>query len=435
MNSTALGRLRTALGDRSDHDAASQCSRCGYCEQACPTYVVSARESFSPRGRNQIVRSLLEGKLSDPASAQAALSTCLLCGACQTACPAHVPTADLVLEGRRLISAQAPAWPARLADFLLLHRPDLLRSALKAAFALKRRGFFSLASKAGLFRLLGLRGWEEAGRYFEPPRFFLRESLRADAELTGAREPAWSYFAACGTDFLFPRAGLATVKVLRGVLGRGAFLDAGCCGLASYNYGSLVSARALARALIEYWESAGGRSPLVGDCSSCVSFLKSYPQLFLDDPAWLLRAERFSAAVRDVVECVPPGDLPPGVLDGTIAMQESCRARHGQGLGERARKVLDAAARRPCRALEGEACCGGAGLFAVRNPELSEELLLRKTASIAAGRADTVAASSTSCFLQLERGLKKYYPDCRVVHWSELVAQALDTVRPKGQGG
>ncbi|MEK7744165.1 MAG: (Fe-S)-binding protein [Elusimicrobiota bacterium] len=434
MSSGALGRLRTALGERSDQDAVSQCSRCGYCEQVCPTYAATSRESFSPRGRNQIVRSLLEGKLADTASAQEALDTCLLCGAGQTACPAHVPTADLVLEGRRLLAGSQPGRSARIADFLLVKRPELLRALLKAAFAMKRWGLFSLASKLGLFKLLGWRGLEEAGKFFNPPQAFLRERLRKDAEPAGSGGTAWSYFAACGTDFLFPAVGLATLKVLRGVLGRGAFLDAGCCGLASYNYGSLESARALARALIERWEAAGSRSPLVGDCSSCVSFLKSYPQLFLADPAWLLRAERFSAAVRDIVECVPPAKLASGVLDGTIAMQESCRARHGQEIGGRSRKTLDAATRRTC-ASAGDACCGGAGLFAVRNPELSEELLLSKTAALAAAQADTVAVSSTSCLLQLERGLKKYYPEAKVVHWSELVAVALETVRPKGQGG
>jgi len=67
------------------YDAASQCSRCGYCEQACPTYVVSGKESYSPRGRNQIVRMMMEGKFADPASAQDALDSCLLCGACVTA--------------------------------------------------------------------------------------------------------------------------------------------------------------------------------------------------------------------------------------------------------------------------------------------------------------------------------------------------------------
>src|SRR3989338_1517943 len=98
-----LGRLLTDLGERSTYDAVSQCSRCGYCEQACPTYVATGQESKSGRGRNQIVRLMLEGKLDDREAALEALSTCLLCGACTTDCYAHVPTADIVLEGRRML--------------------------------------------------------------------------------------------------------------------------------------------------------------------------------------------------------------------------------------------------------------------------------------------------------------------------------------------
>ena len=322
-----LGRLRTALGERSDHDAASQCSRCGYCEQVCPTYVATARESFSPRGRNQIVRSLLEGKLLDPASAREALATCLLCGACQTACPAHVPTADLVLEGRRLLTGSEPGWPARVADFLLVKRPELLRALLKATFAMKRWGLFSLASKLGLFKLLGWRGLEEAGRFFNPPQAFLRERLRKNAEPAGSGGTAWSYFAACGTDFLFPAVGLATLKVLRGVLGRGAFLDAGCCGLASYNYGSLSSARALARALIERWESAGSRSPVVGTVP---------PALFLKSPQMFLGTRPGSSARAFPPPCVTSSNACPRNSSGnpgTIAMQEPTAPRRGWGAG------------------------------------------------------------------------------------------------------
>src|SRR3954467_11146616 len=71
----SLNRLLTDLGERSTYDAASQCSRCGYCEQACPTYVATGDESKSPRGRNQIVRLMLEGKLDDKEAALEALST------------------------------------------------------------------------------------------------------------------------------------------------------------------------------------------------------------------------------------------------------------------------------------------------------------------------------------------------------------------------
>ena len=62
-----LEKVKDSFGERTVYDAVSQCSRCGYCEQSCPTYVVSGEESKGPRGSNQIVRMLLEKKFKDRA--------------------------------------------------------------------------------------------------------------------------------------------------------------------------------------------------------------------------------------------------------------------------------------------------------------------------------------------------------------------------------
>src|SRR4051812_40058382 len=101
--SAFLERLKTQQGDKDAYDAVSECSRCGYCEQSCPTYVASSKETMNPRGRNQLFRMILEGKLNDPKPAEEAFSTCLLCGACSSVCYAGIKTSDLVLDGRRRI--------------------------------------------------------------------------------------------------------------------------------------------------------------------------------------------------------------------------------------------------------------------------------------------------------------------------------------------
>lgn len=420
----SLGRLRTALGERSDYDAVAQCSRCGYCEQACPTYKATGREAQSARGRNQIVRQFLEGKFEDPSSAEEALSTCLLCGACTTACPARVPTPDLVLEARREILGQ-PEWARRLLRHLLVVRPDLLAKAVRAGFALKRMGLAGLAAKTGLLRLLGLRALAEADAHVkETPERTLAEALREDASLRAGPDAAWSYFAACGTNFVFPRVGLASLRILHRVHGRGAFLDNPCCGLLAFNYGDLETARELARLNIQRWEDRRSDAPVFADCSSCAAFLKSYPQLFLRDPAWRERAEAFAARVKDIVEVEAP--VRPGVLPGLVTLHDSCRARHGQGLFKEPRAAVKAAAAAFAEMECSDDCCGGAGLFAFKHPELSEELLRRKIGHAKAAGARTVCASGTSCLIQLARGLEKYYPEGRVVHWSEAVCEALD---------
>jgi glycolate oxidase iron-sulfur subunit len=418
-----LSRLLTDLGEKSSYDAAAQCCRCGYCEQACPTYVITGDETRSARGRNQLVRLLIEKKVSGSASASDALQTCLLCGACTAACYARVSTADIVLEGRRMLSRK-PHWLARLLTWLMLHR-GLFRLLLKGANLAKRLGLTALTRP--LLRLAGLPGLALADEHVrEAPLTFLYETLR---QRPIAPHPQWLYFAPCGPNFLYPRVGQATVRVLSAIHGAGNFLDNDCCGLLAYNYGDVEDARTLARRNIERFEAAGGRGPVVGDCSSCVAFLKSYPQLFLADPRWKERAERFVEAVRDV----------PEVLGGSVAVlpeaaglppttyHDSCRACHGQSLRGPAHAAMRRLAGAAFRELpESDVCCGGAGAYAFRNPELSDELIRRKTGRVASTGARLVATSGTSCLIQLAQGLKKYYPECEVVHISELAARAVE---------
>jgi glycolate oxidase iron-sulfur subunit len=216
------------------------------------------------------------------------------------------------------------------------------------------------------------------------------------------------------------------VKVLEFLRGEGNFVDNECCGLLAYNYGDVDDARVLARRNIARFEAAGGKGPLVGDCSSCVAFLKSYPQLFLSEPEWKARAEHFAAAVQDIPEVLAEAVLPPAQLPRTT-YHDSCRACHGQGLKEGAHAAVRRIAGDSYQELpESDMCCGGAGAYAFRNPGLSDELLKRKIGRIAATGARLVATSGTSCLIQLAQGLKKYYPECEVIHLSELAARAVE---------
>ena len=439
-----LGKLSTGLGERTTYDAVAQCSRCGYCEQACPTYLATGREGFSPRGRNQVVRMLLEGKLASPDTAELLLSTCLLCGACSTTCYAHVRVPDLVLEGRRLLRKEHVPWLARALGWLLLEHPRGFEALLRAAYVVKRLGLSRLASGLGLFRLVGLPGLEIAEEQVkEAPKELLAQQLRARADLRSPALARYIYFAPCGPNFVLPRVGRATVAALQ-ARGKTAFLDDCCCGLLAYNYGDTAQAREFARRMIARAEAALAlalpEAELVGDCSSCVAHLKSYPQMFLDDVNWKLRAEKFSARVRDIVELLPLSSSlsrrsGEGGGEGILTLHDSCRLRHGQGISREPRAVLALLPGGYRELPESDSCCGGAGAFAFVHPELSDAVLRRKVSAIASTQARVVAASATSCLLHLAHGLAKYYPECRVVHLSELDPEGTAKGMENGANG
>src|SRR5687768_16356434 len=85
-------------------DGVVACNRCGFCTDYCPTYKATGNEAFSPRGRNQMVRALIEGKVADPAQASESIETCLLCGECTSVCFSEVPTAKLMVAARHFIN-------------------------------------------------------------------------------------------------------------------------------------------------------------------------------------------------------------------------------------------------------------------------------------------------------------------------------------------
>ncbi len=428
-----LGSLLTDLGERSLYDAAAQCNRCGYCETSCPTYMLTGRETLSARGRNQFVRMLLEGKARHTTDAEEALSTCLLCGACSSACYAKVPTPDIVLEGRRSLKGYGDNFFARAAVKTLLDAPGLFAFWLKLAYLVKRTGLPRLATKMGLYDLLGMPGLTEAeGAINKVPLRFASELLRANPALRPQGKTAinWAYFAPCGPNLLFTEVALATVRVLRRTSGEGIFMENICCGLLAHNYGRMEDSREFARRNILRYEELKaqfGEFPLIADCSSCAAFMKTYEQLFTVDEEWRPRARAFGAAVRDILEFIPPekaGKADPAALQraGRVTYHDSCRACHGQGIRQEPREVLKKLAGKNYRELnESDWCCGGAGAFAFTNPGIAGLVLDRKLRNIASVQADTVVAGGTSCLIQINAGLRAAYPTARAVHYSVFV--------------
>ena len=212
--------------------------------------------------------------------------------------------------------------------------------------------------------------------------------------------------------------------------GKGSYLDNPCCGLLAHNYGDLSVARELAKKNIEHAEK-NGTEQIVGDCSSCVAQLKTYPQLFLkpEDQEWRARAESFSRRVKDAVELYGEcaDKLPSAVAEGVeTTYHDSCRAINPQGIKDSPRLAAKKAAGGSyCEMAGADACCGGAGAFAFVNEDLSDDLLKKKVGNAAAVQAEVVLTSSTSCLIQLARGFRKYYPDAKVLHLSEFVDGAL----------
>ena len=80
---------------------AEQCVKCGLCLPRCPTWRLRREEGDSPRGRLALIAAAAGGHLEADAALRGHLDGCLLCRACEAACPAQVPFGRLMDRARQ----------------------------------------------------------------------------------------------------------------------------------------------------------------------------------------------------------------------------------------------------------------------------------------------------------------------------------------------
>src|SRR5512142_433230 len=90
------------------YDDLLSCYRCGRCLPVCPTYQETRLETFSPRGRLNLMRAVEDGKLGLTPKVEEHLYHCLDCRACNTVCPAGLHIGELILQGRVAAAERRP---------------------------------------------------------------------------------------------------------------------------------------------------------------------------------------------------------------------------------------------------------------------------------------------------------------------------------------
>jgi glycolate oxidase iron-sulfur subunit len=154
------------------------CVHCGFCLNACPTYTRLGQEGDSPRGRLDLMRAVVEGRLeADDPAFQLHIDRCLGCRACEPVCPSGVPYGFLLERARAAIAQSAgvapstrlliAAYSGRLRPFTAFASRALRDSGLAGLLVrvLPRRlarsarfGLAMLAASAPRLRLPALRG-------------------------------------------------------------------------------------------------------------------------------------------------------------------------------------------------------------------------------------------------------------------------------------
>jgi len=449
------------------------CIHCGLCLPACPTYQQLGNENDSPRGRIFLMRAVAEGRLSaDSASFERHIDLCLGCRACETACPAGVRYGSLLESARETILEQKTGRGSTLQKTLLklaLRHVFPYPKRLKLVFALSRflrdNRLTRFAYRKGLARwiapkadfalslLMTTAPDRETGRQGdrETERQRDRETERMGDRETGRQElkslllsvppslrpsvspslcRSVSVFTGCVMEGLFKHVNDATKRVLAANDCAMNDVEAQvCCGALHAHAGDMETARELARRNIDAFErflATDGSATIIINAAGCGALLKEYGELLKDDPRYADRAERFSAGVRDVTEFLASGDIRRGAeINRRVTYDAPCHLYHAQRVTTAPQQVLASIPGLEYRQLEGmQDCCGGAGVYNLSEPEMSESLLADKIGKAQATEAEIVATANPGCHMQLGAGARMFNADCRVEHVVELLDES-----------
>ena len=392
------------------------CVHCGFCLQACPTYLALEDENDSPRGRILLMRSVLEGTL-DPAgdTVQEHIARCLGCRACETVCPSGVPYGHMLEATRETLAEYRPMSFIARTVLAVFARPRLLSFALTMGRILRA---------TRLPRLLGMLG----GRVgFSMAMLASTErSVRTRAYPTraGARgRGRVALLTGCVMEGLLTETNRATERVLE-VNGYDIVAAEGqrCCGALHAHAGDGDTARALARANVAAFEDVNPDFICV-NAAGCGAMLKEYALLLATDPEWSERAARVSSKVRDVSELLAAaGPRRGGNLPRRVTYDAPCHLLHAQRISIPPLDVLRAVPGLEIVPLvNSDQCCGAAGIYNLIEPETSNAVLSAKITHVTATQADIVATGNPGCLMQIGAGLRRAGSRTRVAHPVDLL--------------
>jgi FAD/FMN-containing dehydrogenase/Fe-S oxidoreductase len=423
--------------------AVEMCSGLGACRKKldgtmCPSYMATLDEKHSTRGRANVLRLAMAGRLGEAGLGDRevydVLDLCLECRACKAECPVGVDVARFKSEflahywrrhgtplRARAIGriADLAKWGSRLAPFSnTVASSAPVRWLGEKAFGIDRRRRLPAWSSRTFEKVMGDSLAMSGGRWAVEGQQKWRPAL---AGLV--------LFNDTFTNYAHPDVGLAAVEVLRAGGKEVGLVPHVCCGRPLISQGLLEDARGLAERNVEaLYDAASNGRPIVFLEPSCLSAVRE------DAPA-LLRGEPQRKARVIAEACVLFEDfveresqagrlnlrLRPG--PSTVLLHGHCHQK-AMGLTGSARALLS---RIPsCTVVDLDAgCCGMAGSFgyAAEHYDVSKTIGERKLlpAARAMKPGTVLAASGTSCREQVV-----HFAGVEAVHPAVLLRSLLE---------
>lgn len=376
---------------------ADRCVACGLCLPHCPTYRKTGSEADSPRGRIQLMRAVSQEILPNNDRFKEHIDLCLSCRSCESACPNSVSYGAL-LDSTRTHYIKKPSLALKLGKPFIRSRGParLITWPLWLLQQLKLKPL--LQAILPLTKILPEIEKPAGWKTFYPAATKHKGTV--------------SLFLGCAGSALDSQTLNAGIHVLN-QLGFDVHVPANqtCCGSIARQAGYGEEAGRLIRINGTAFDTG---LPILTTASGCGAGLKDYlPAHNVQDISAFLMACDWSATR------VAP-------LKHRIFVQDPCTLRNVFKNQHAVYSLLKMIPDADIQALPGNSqCCGGAGAYAINQPEMAGKLLDDKLNAIISSDAMILATSNIGCSLHITKGLREKNLSLSIMHPIQIIARQM----------
>ncbi len=387
---------------------ADSCVKCGICTPHCPTYTHTQNENESPRGRIALIQAWAGGNLNVTDKLFSHIDNCLLCRACEKACPAVVPYAKLIDDFRAQTHGEkSTSISVKLVK--ALSESKRMRGWIKSSLKFYQQK--NLQKTARFLHLPKLFGLAELERLIpnNPSTKNLETYYPALAEVKGDI----GLFVGCMGELLDFETVNAAIQVLT-YIGFNVHLPETqvCCGALALHEGDTETAHKLAK---ENQIAFANKKldAIVTIASGCGSTLQDYVPKVIDISHFLIQTN------FDFSHVLKP-------LDTNIRLHSPCTLKNVMKTDKSVLKLLNQIPNANISSLpETVQCCGAAGNYSLKHEKMAKTLLNELLNTVLEKPADYLVSSNIGCALHIAAGLRERGENITVVHPIVLLAKQL----------
>ena len=375
------------------------------------------------------MRALAQSNLVPSAKLEQHLQHCLVCRACEKACPSYVPYGQLIDAARALTATRRSAAYAgtpvlRFLDWLI-GSPGRLFRAGKLLYYYQRSGMQRLLRASGLLRLTGVGKLDAL-----LPSLVAPKQLRSFYPAQGIHKGEVSLFIGCIAQIADLKTHEAAIRLLN-MLGYDVHIPVQqtCCGALHLHAGDTETAKRFMRHNLEAFGDE--TETVLTTASGCGAVLREYG-MYLSDSV----AASFGGRVMDISEFLARADwsrLTLQPLPERIAVHDSCTLANVLRQEKAPYALLRMIPQAEIVPLpENSLCCGGAGTYPLTQPEMAARLRAAKLGHVKSTMPAVLATSNIGCALHLAAGLRETGLDIiEVVHPVVLLERQLQVKSSK----